>query len=252
MFVAEVDGQIVGCGGYLGRKQMELLNLMVAPQYRRRGIGQALLEKRLQRLTEKGFPFVTTTILASNQASLGNVFKQGFEVFDRYIILEKALPFKQDDRSVDSALSSRAIQPSDLGAFKKLEERISDPQWLKLQGSAKSQYFLSVAEQMMNRLTGTLHWAKAFTSDGAIVGFLTANTSVHQTKGILSRPIIEDDNLDYLPGMLQEAANWLTQQGKTALQMAVPEARSSIIDELQRSGWTKTQSWVRLVKHLDV
>lgn len=251
MFVAEVDGQIVGCGGYLGRKQMELSNLMVAPQYRRRGIGQALLEKRLQRLTEKGFPFVTTTVLASNQASLGNLSKQSFEVFDRYIILETALPFEHAERPVEDTVSSRPIQPSDLDAFEELEEQISNPLWLKFQGSARTQYFLSTGERMINRLTGTQHWAKAFTKNGVIVGFLTASTSSHQTKGTLSRPIIADDNLHYLPGMLQEAADWLTQLGKTAMQMAVPEARSSLINKLQNSGWAKTQSWVRLVKRLD-
>ena len=39
ILVAEVNGQVVGCGGYMGRKQMELVNLMVHPDYRRRGIG---------------------------------------------------------------------------------------------------------------------------------------------------------------------------------------------------------------------
>jgi ribosomal protein S18 acetylase RimI-like enzyme len=43
IFVAEVNGRIVGCGGYLGRKQVELANLMVHPDYRRRGIGQVPL-----------------------------------------------------------------------------------------------------------------------------------------------------------------------------------------------------------------
>lgn len=51
--------------------------MMVHPQYRRQGIGQALLEKRLQNLVENGYPSVTTTILASNEASSGNVSKQG-------------------------------------------------------------------------------------------------------------------------------------------------------------------------------
>jgi N-acetylglutamate synthase-like GNAT family acetyltransferase len=83
LFIAEVDGQVIGCGGYQGSQQMELSNLMVHPHYRRRGIGQALLEKRLKTLAAQRFPLVTTTILASNQASLGNVIKQGFEIIDR-------------------------------------------------------------------------------------------------------------------------------------------------------------------------
>ncbi len=54
-YVAEVEGKVAGGGMYIGRKeQMAVTNLMVDPEYRRRGVGQALLEKRLERLSELG------------------------------------------------------------------------------------------------------------------------------------------------------------------------------------------------------
>ncbi len=134
LFVAEVEGKIVGFGSYLGRKQMELANLMVHPDFRRRGIGQALLEKRLQHLAEKGYPFVTTTILASNQASLGNVKKQGFEVFDSFTILEASLPLHQNSEDATSNLIYRPVQASDEAKFKELEEQIANPNLMQIQG----------------------------------------------------------------------------------------------------------------------
>ena len=248
MFVAEVDGRVVGCGGYVGSKEMELSNLMVHPQYRRRGIGQALLEKRLQRLAEGGYPFVTTTILASNQASLGNVTKQGFVVFDRYTILEARLPLLRHSNISEGTVVARLIQPSDKEAFKHLERRISSPLWLQYQGSAAPSYFLSFGERMMNRFSNTLQWAQAFSRNDVIVGFLAAITSRSQTAGVLPRPVIADENLHLLPAMLYEAANWLEQQGKITIQVAVPDERIAILDQLESTGWTKTQSWVRLVK----
>lgn len=248
MLVAEVEGSIVGFGGYLGRKHMELVNLMVAPPYRRQGIGQAILQKRLRRLEEKGYPFVTTTILASNRASLGNVFKQGFEIYDRYVILEKVLSFTSGTKAIGGKLLARDVRPVDLTAFKQLEAQIAAPLLLELQGSASSQYLLSFGERLIDRLTGSQQQSWIFTKNGEVIGFLKAGTSGHQTKGALSRPVVADENLKFLPEMLQEAAGWLAKLQKAGIQISVPEERQSLISELQDQGWESTQRWVRLMK----
>src|SRR4030065_2555879 len=49
-FVAEVDGKVVGGGMYIGRnKGMSVTTLLVDPEYRRQGVGQAILARRLGR-----------------------------------------------------------------------------------------------------------------------------------------------------------------------------------------------------------
>ena len=79
-FVAEKDGKVVGGGMYMGRNnQMTITNLMVDPAYRRQGIGQALLIKRLERLSELGFPYVTAQVLDTNTALLAILKKTGFQ-----------------------------------------------------------------------------------------------------------------------------------------------------------------------------
>ncbi len=78
-FVAEKDGKVVGGGMYIGRNnRMSVTNLMVDPEYRRQGVGQALLVRRLERMTERGFPFAMAQVLETNTASLQNLRKQGF------------------------------------------------------------------------------------------------------------------------------------------------------------------------------
>ena len=62
--------------------RMTITNLMVDPEYRRQGIGQALLVQRLERMTERGFPFAMAQVLETNTASLQNLRKQNFEVFN--------------------------------------------------------------------------------------------------------------------------------------------------------------------------
>jgi ribosomal protein S18 acetylase RimI-like enzyme len=250
ILVAEVDGSVVGCAGYLGRGQMELANLMVHPDYRRRGIGQALLEKRLERLTERGYSSVVTTILASNQASLGNVAKQGFECYDRFTLWESLLPLEQAHPVMVNPITSRPIQPADIAAFKAIETQIADPLWLAVQGTAASNYFLPLGERLLNRFTGGQRWTRVFLKEEKVIGFLTANSSRSQTKGIVARPVVAEENLDDLPAMLQEAAAWMIQLGKTAVQMAVPDEREQLVTQLESAGWVKSQSWLRLVKWL--
>lgn len=251
VFVAEVDGNVVGCGGFVGRKRMELANLMVHPQYRRTGIGQALLEKRLQRLTELGHSTVTTTILATNQASLGNVCKQGFEIYDQYKILETSLPLASTAASTgEEEASVRPLQPKDKSAFRELEARISTPLWLEIGGTASDSYFLAFTDHLVSRLTGTKHWAGVFTKQEQPIGFLAAVTSGNQAAGGVARPIIADENLHFLPMLLEHPASWLVQLNKKTIQIAVPDARQHVIDDLQGKGWRIIQSWVRLMKHL--
>jgi ribosomal protein S18 acetylase RimI-like enzyme len=250
LYVAEVNGIVVGCGGFIGRKKMELANLMVHPQYRRQGIGQSLLEKRLQRLTELGHPLVTTTILATNQASLGNVRKQGFEIYDQYKVLETTLPLAAPERFTEEEILVRPIQQSDEPVYKDLEAHIATPLWLEINGSASNSYFLTFADRLINRLTGTKHWAGVLTKQGQPVGFLAAATSGNQTTGGIARPVIADRDLLHLPTMLQYPATWLAQLGKQTMQIAVPDARHDLVEDLKHREWRIVHEWVQLVKYL--
>lgn len=250
LFVADVGGTVVGCGSYLGREQMELANLMVHPQYRRQGIGRALLQKRLERLTELGYPFVTTTILANNIASLNNVAKQGFTVYDQYSILEASIPLPPGNTLANTDSLSRLLHPDDKEILQQAEMQVATPLWLQIEKSSSPNYFLSPGDRLLNRLTHTQVWTRTCIVDGKPVGFLLAITSDSQTKGTIARPLFTDEHLIYLPTMLNEAVDWLAQLGKTAVQIAISDTRHTLETELQAQGWVKTQSWVRLVKWL--
>ncbi|MCI0576819.1 MAG: GNAT family N-acetyltransferase [Chloroflexi bacterium] len=246
MLVAEVDGQVVGCGGYFGRQQIELANLMVLPAYRRRGIGQALLVERLNRLKAQGYPLVTTTILAANEASLGNVRKQGFTAFDQYTMLEKALPLNDPSHT----LTTRPIQAADLTTFQQMESQSIHAARLQIEGSAAPEYFPTLSNRLLNQLTGTQRWRAVSIHDGAVIGFTLTSTGKNQTKGLLARPITLPDHCDRLSAMVFAAASWLSQLGKATIRMAVSTEQTNLIEELRAAGWAKTQSWLRLVKWL--
>ena len=248
IFVAAVNGRVVGCGGYLGRKQMELANLMVHPDYRRRGIGQALLKKRLEHLAEAGYSHVTTTVLATNTASLGNLDKQGFVVFDEYIIMEK--PFLAASNAQPDDLLARPLEAADRPIFQALEARLTAPDLLKLEGSREDNYFPSSGEQLLNRLTGGQLWTRAFVYQGAVIGFLLGTTGKSQQLGTFGRPMVADVHLPHLPAMLHKAEAWLIAEGKAEVRISVPSSRPHLHDMLREQGWKEGHTWVKLVRQL--
>jgi len=143
-FVAEKDGKVVGGGMYIGRNnRMSITNLMVDPEYRRQGIGQALLIRRLGRMTERGFPFAMAQVLETNTASLQNLRKQNFEVFNQYSVYEHALPLPDINDSTMPPITVREISRSDRALFKEIEKKTTPQSVLSIKGSIESQYFLS-------------------------------------------------------------------------------------------------------------
>lgn len=244
MFVAELDGRIVGCGGYVGERPARLANLMVHPDYRRRGIGQALLVHRLQALARRGVPYAVTTVLATNEASLGNLTKQGFRRFDQYTIWEIPLPYP---KTMVESIISRPPQDADRGMLAQLEQRLFG-ELVRYGGSTLPNYFAAGLSKIRDRLMGTTRWARIFEWDGVVIGGLAAQSSSNHRSGIISRPLLDPDQPGLLPSMLVDGADWVQSQGKSAVQMGIPEQLDSVGDVLEEVGWKRSHRWVQLVK----
>jgi N-acetylglutamate synthase-like GNAT family acetyltransferase len=246
-FVAEAKNKIVGFGGYTGSKQIELGSLMVHPDFRRQGIGQSLLRERLAHLTKLGIPFVTTTILKSNIASLQNIKKQGFEGFDEFTIFEKSLPLPLH---TSPNILSRTFQKKDQEILAHIEKKLSSKKYLKLAGSTLPNYASSVGNQALNKLIGGKTRSIVFENHQDIIGILGVHTSNGQTKGSVYRPLVIDEYLDKLPMMLQEIGKWLYELGKTSIQVTVAHDRKILSNLLKDDGWQETYTWIKSVKYL--
>lgn len=249
-FVAEENGKVVGGGMYMGRNnRMTITNLMVEPAYRRQGIGQALLKKRLERLSERGFPFVTVQVLEKNQPSLGNLKKQDFEVFNQYSVYERTLPLPVSDNALQ--ITVRELNASDKVLFDEIEQRTTSPFILKINGGLGTQYFPSGWQKLYSRFIGYHKWLKAFELQGKTIGFLGAGFQDKQRKGYLLQPVIDDEEQSYLPAMIQKAGEWLKEAGKESIILEIPDWRSRVREYLLGNGWNKLYTWLELVKWLD-
>lgn len=248
-FVAEKDGKVVGGGMYIGRNnRMTITNLMVDPEYRRQGIGQALLIRRLERITERGFSFAMAQVLETNTASLQNLMKQNFEVFNQYSVYEHTLPLTESFDSSIPPISTRDISHSDRALFKEIENKITPQSVLSIKGSIETQYFLSGWQRMYVQFARYSKWIKAVNASGETIGFLCAGFQDRQQKGLLIQPIVAEDCLYLLPAMLQMAGTWLSQSGRESMIVEIPDQWAKIRDYLLENGWKKKYKWLELVR----
>ena len=77
--VAVADGQVVGCAGLTNIcKEGNIDNVVVAPEYRGRGIATGLLEELLAQGEEQGIEAFTLEVRMSNAAAIHVYEKMGF------------------------------------------------------------------------------------------------------------------------------------------------------------------------------
>jgi GNAT superfamily N-acetyltransferase len=82
--VAELDGQLVACGGwYAGGEEARLCWGLVRRELHGQGVGRALLAARL--LALRGMPGVRAVSITTSQLSEGFFVKHGFEVTEREV-----------------------------------------------------------------------------------------------------------------------------------------------------------------------
>lgn len=82
--VAEDDGEIAG---YVGSQSVldgaDMMNLAVAPNYRRQGIGEALVRGLVEHLRQKGIIALLLEVRVSNAPAIALYEKMGFQQVGR-------------------------------------------------------------------------------------------------------------------------------------------------------------------------
>jgi ribosomal protein S18 acetylase RimI-like enzyme len=251
-FVAEKGGKVIGGGMYMGRdKRMVLSNLMVDPQFRRQGIGQALLIKRLERLSELGFPFVTTEVLETNAASLANIARQGFELYNRYSVYEHDLPIPDTHSHCQPGLVLRDTRRLDRALFKEMEAKVTAPLVLYIDDSQESRHFLTAWQRLYLGYAHYSKWIKSLVVGGEILGFVVVDFQAQQHKGFMLDPILMDTCLPYLPDLMREAGAWLALSGRSSMIVEIPDRQTQISAYLLDHGWVKQYTWLGFIKWLD-
>lgn len=78
--VALMNDQVVGYGGVWSISgEGNITNIAVHPDFRKRGIGQAVVERLISYAQELGLEFLTLEVRESNQGAISLYRKNGFE-----------------------------------------------------------------------------------------------------------------------------------------------------------------------------
>jgi ribosomal-protein-alanine N-acetyltransferase len=81
-FAAASGGTIVGYAGMtVMAGEGHIMNIAVHPEYRRKGIGQLLLERLVRHAWEKGIPALTLEVGVTNVAAIELYKKNGFHIY---------------------------------------------------------------------------------------------------------------------------------------------------------------------------
>jgi GNAT superfamily N-acetyltransferase len=237
---------------FMGRdNHMTLTNLMVDPEYRRQGIGQALLIKRLERLRELGYSHVTTQVLDTNFASLGNIKRQNFEVYNQFSVYEHDLPLTESSDTSIPRVTFQEINSIDKVLFREIEKKTTPVFVLRINGSLDKRFFLSTWQKLYFRYSRYSKWIKVVVAQGKPICFLCADFQVQQRKGFLYQPIITDEGIQFLPAMIQKVGAWLEGSGRESMVVEIPDGQIQIRDYLLKNGWKKQYTWLELIKRLD-
>jgi hypothetical protein len=93
-------------------------------------------------MTERGFPFAMAQVLDINTASLQNLKKQNFEVFNQYSVYEHTLPLPEINNPSTPSISVREINRTDRTLFKEIGVKTTPRSVLSVKGSAEALFCL--------------------------------------------------------------------------------------------------------------
>jgi hypothetical protein len=133
-------------------------------------------------MTERGFPFAMAQVLEINTASLQNLKKQNFEVFNQYSVYEHTLPLPEINNPSTPSISVREINRTDRTLFKEIGVKTTPRSVLSVKGSAEA-LFLSGWQRLCARFARYSRWIKAVDVSGETIGFLCAGYQDRQQSG---------------------------------------------------------------------
>ena len=80
LWIVAIDGE--NLAGYVGSQTVlgwaDMMNLAVAPEYRRNGVGEELVKQLITRLRENDVSCLTLEVRVSNESAVGLYHKLGF------------------------------------------------------------------------------------------------------------------------------------------------------------------------------
>lgn len=239
LWVARADGKVVGVLGQIGRKAPYMSGIAIDPEYRGRGVAQALFQQVFSDLAQKGFPFVRGAVLSHNQAALNLCAKTGLVPYARTQLYVLPLPPARLPRT-SPGIKVRRARRRDLLAFWPKE---ADEEGLRRLLSLEGGY-----EAWPLRLLGVWDWALVAEREGRLIGYLGMQANRYQTIGTIRVPLLFEE--EAYPALLRVTLKELIRLGRRTAYIDLLDGQENLALFLEELGATPDRAWVQVVRHL--
>jgi GNAT superfamily N-acetyltransferase len=252
-FVAEHRDRIVGCAGVMGRALPLLHSVAVHPEFRRRGIAEALVRAAEEGAAADGHDAVALDVLAHNIPARALYAKLGYEEYHRFRVYVADPPVVALPPADVPALPPgyRLVRTRGwTAAFASVERAALPERYLRVAPSLQGRY-LRDPPRLVSWVVGAPRtYRRVLLHGDAPAGFLAAQWAPGAREGRIEYPLIPPVHGEALPGALREVCAFLVGAGAGALRIDLSEDRPDQHAAAARLGFAHRWTFVQMVKRL--
>lgn len=239
LWVARVGGKVVGVLGQIGRRAPYMSGIAIDPDFRGRGVAQALFQRVFDDLARRGYSFVRGAVLSHNEAALNLCAKTGLVPYARTQLYVLPLPPARLPEAPPGVTVRRASRRDVAALWPKEYDEAGLRRLLSLEGGY---------EACPLRLLGV--WNRAFVAErrGKTIGYLGMQANRYQATGTIRAPLLFEDGA--YPALLRRALEELTRLGRKTAYIDLLNGQEGLAPFLGELGAKPDKAWVQVVRRL--
>ncbi|HHE48321.1 MAG TPA: GNAT family N-acetyltransferase, partial [Candidatus Acetothermia bacterium] len=213
--------------------------IAIDPEFRGRGIAQALFQRVFFDLAQKGFPFVRGAVLSHNRPALNLCAKTGLVPYARTQLYILPLPPARLPEA-PSGITVHRARRRDLLALWPKEADEEGLRWLlSLEGGY---------EAWPLRLLGVWDWGLVAEREGQLIGYLGMQANRYQTTGTIRVPLLFEE--EAYPALLRAALKKLIRLRRRTAYIDLLDGQENLGLLLEELGAKPDRAWVQVVRRL--
>lgn len=253
-FVAMLDGRVIGCAGLMGQRLPVVNSVAVHPEFRRHGVGVALVRAAEAYAAAHGHDRVVLDVLAHNDGARALYLALGYEEYHRYRAYVRtadvARPAAIADVTWARGYQIEAPGEKAAAAFDEIERLSLPPRLRAVSPSLRSRYTATPPSMLERLLAGERSYRRVLTHNGDIAGFIVAHGGGAR-EGRIEYPLIPSNHTGALPAVITDAVAFLMRAGASSVRIDLSEDRPDQHAAVEQLGFSAKWTFVQMAHQLE-